>query len=694
MSDQRIPISQLSETQTAPDASYIAIDDGSLTKKITVENFNSTSTASAQQYASQAAASAQTVEDNIATSAAQIREATLAAREATQASTAATASATSAYDSASLAQNYSANASTSAGQAMNAADSSAQNLTASKGYAEDSEAWAVGKRNGTDIPASDETYQNNAKYYSGNADAQANAAYESAVRAETAAQSINEPDETLSLSGIASDSKVVGDMFTTTGAMGDIINKVFGGNVCLPTTSGMIFISNSDVGECTINKIGNTYCVNGNLTTNNTRIPLTGTGLGYTSAQPTYERRPLWYVDDIPDFIVGHDYVATFYAEGEKTAEDMTFTMRTKDGSYGRSYYFGDIITCAVKPEMVCVILKPGEYTNYRFSVFLTDLTATGGKYYVPNIFESQLNTAISKIKADINSTKTVGTYGTDIESFVFITDVHWAANKKHSPGMIKRILEETSIETVICGGDIIQYHADSKEAACAEVKDFINTITQIPCRDYFSVFGNHDDNAISNSGNISEMLTKAEQYNLLYSPFVNSANVHWIWEDVPAVFTETVTKNDYYIDHSRTRTRFICLDWNNPVSSNRSAWVTDILSRNDGYRVVIIYHGFYAGGELTPEHVSWLPVFEPYKSKIVAMFTGHAHVDGVVDCYGDGSTPVIVTSCDTFRADRMTEGTLDEQCFDVVVIDYTNSKIELTRIGRGSNRTVEFSLS
>jgi len=212
MSDQRIPISQLSETQTAPDASYIAIDDGSLTKKITVENFNSTSTASAQQYAHQAAASAQTVEDNIATSAAQIREATLAAREATQASTAATASATSAYDSASLAQNYSVNAATSAGQAMNAADTVAQGVTESKGYAEDSEAWAVGKRNGTDVPSSDGTYHNNAKYYSDNASTAATSAASDADRAEAAAESINAPDTTLTISGVAAESKTVGNI--------------------------------------------------------------------------------------------------------------------------------------------------------------------------------------------------------------------------------------------------------------------------------------------------------------------------------------------------------------------------------------------------------------------------------------------------------------------------------------------------
>lgn len=33
-------------------------------------------------------------------------------------------------------------------------------------YASDSEAWAVGQRNGTDVEPADETYQNNAKYYS------------------------------------------------------------------------------------------------------------------------------------------------------------------------------------------------------------------------------------------------------------------------------------------------------------------------------------------------------------------------------------------------------------------------------------------------------------------------------------------------------------------------------------------------
>lgn len=39
-------------------------------------------------------------------------------------------------------------------------------VTESEGFAEDSEAWAVGQRGGVDVDSSDETYNNNSKYYS------------------------------------------------------------------------------------------------------------------------------------------------------------------------------------------------------------------------------------------------------------------------------------------------------------------------------------------------------------------------------------------------------------------------------------------------------------------------------------------------------------------------------------------------
>ena len=65
-------------------------------------------------------------------------------------------------------------------QASGSATAAAGSATAAAGSAEDAEAWAVGKRGGTDVPSTDDTYHNNAKYYAeqaaqaaqqGNADA-------------------------------------------------------------------------------------------------------------------------------------------------------------------------------------------------------------------------------------------------------------------------------------------------------------------------------------------------------------------------------------------------------------------------------------------------------------------------------------------------------------------------------------------
>lgn len=54
-------------------------------------------------------------------------------------------------------------------QSATSADESAQaasnSATEANEHAEDSEAWAVGQRNGTDVEQSDETYHNNSKYY-------------------------------------------------------------------------------------------------------------------------------------------------------------------------------------------------------------------------------------------------------------------------------------------------------------------------------------------------------------------------------------------------------------------------------------------------------------------------------------------------------------------------------------------------
>lgn len=65
-----------------------------------------------------------------------------------------------------------------------AAESAAASAESVQGYAGDAEAYAVGKRGGTDVPSSDVAYHNNSKYYSEQAGTSAQSAAESAAAAE------------------------------------------------------------------------------------------------------------------------------------------------------------------------------------------------------------------------------------------------------------------------------------------------------------------------------------------------------------------------------------------------------------------------------------------------------------------------------------------------------------------------------
>lgn len=79
------------------------------------------------------------------------------------------------------------NAEIASAAAESAAASATTAQTAAQGveeFSEDSEAYAVGKRGGTDVPSTDPTYHNNSKYYAGQASTAAQSAQASAEAAE------------------------------------------------------------------------------------------------------------------------------------------------------------------------------------------------------------------------------------------------------------------------------------------------------------------------------------------------------------------------------------------------------------------------------------------------------------------------------------------------------------------------------
>jgi len=510
-------------------------------------------------------------------------------------------------------------------------------------------------------------------------------------------------DTALTEEGVAADAKVVGNEIEKLKAADDNLSKkiayekhISSGLVLYESNNGS-YDYTSSLTQVSIRKTHNVIDINGRYAATG-RMKLTG-DFAVASTNPTYKSKPEWYGTPLEVFSVGKEYyVAITLISGSYEFTDSTKSLyvdlrnRSSD-VIGRIQGSGTWV-CTELPELILLGFQNGTYTNAKIMVEIYEIGANNDPYYVPYYFASQLSSAIAKIQTDINSDKTVGPYGTDIESFVFITDPHWNENKKHSPGLIKEILEKTSVNTVICGGDIINSHNPTKEGAVAEIRDFTKKITDI-ATEYYAVFGNHDDN--SNGGSeVSIQFTKAEQFNLLYGPFANQKNVHWIFEDIDFDMKGSV-KNDYYFDHQRTKTRFLCLDWNNPVNEQRQTWAKKILELNDNYRIIVVYHGFFVNdgsGGVIGQHTGWLDFLEPYKSKIACMVSGHIHLDTIQDYYGDGTTPIIVTSCDKFSENAgAIADSVNEQCFDVVVVDYKNSVIKLTRLGRGTDRTVSFAL-
>lgn len=137
-----IRVSELPEASSVSDTDLLIIDNGEQTQKIPVGTFNEEATGSAKRYADEALLSAQNAE--------------------TQAQ--------AASGSATIAGNHAQDANKSA---------------------QDAEALAVGKRNGADVPSTDDAYHNNAKYFSEQAHASATEAAGSADDAAQSAASIS-----------------------------------------------------------------------------------------------------------------------------------------------------------------------------------------------------------------------------------------------------------------------------------------------------------------------------------------------------------------------------------------------------------------------------------------------------------------------------------------------------------------------
>ena len=173
MAVENIPISQLPEATTASDSDVLAIDNGTTTYKISVENFNATGTASAQAAAEAAAASATAASDSASAALGYKNTVESELNDASTIVSNAQTYANSAESSKNDASGYASAASTSASQAATSASQAASYATGVQAYATEAKSYAEG---GTGTRVDEET--TNCAYY-------ANAAHTSETNAST-----------------------------------------------------------------------------------------------------------------------------------------------------------------------------------------------------------------------------------------------------------------------------------------------------------------------------------------------------------------------------------------------------------------------------------------------------------------------------------------------------------------------------
>lgn len=303
--------------------------------------------------------------------------------------------------------------------------------------------------------------------------------------------------------------------------------------------------------------------------------------------------------------------------------------------------------------------------------------------------------------------------------SFYFATDCHFYSNAGKSAQLINYIQSKTGIELTLNGGDMVR--AYGTEVDIKKDAEAWNEWQANASRTVLAVPGNHDFTIKkSESELVGYTLSDAHRYNILTRPLETYANVTLAGPG----------KNYWYADNKVQKTRYIGLDiyemrggtsrkgWedNNGSKTAQLKWLAnEALAVADGWRIIIIQHspidnkldGYipqakpvwdilaaYQNRRITnvtnevDDKTPFSVDFSNAKGRIILNLSGHWHHDA--DAYTDGILSVN-TFCDAIYNDdpnytqKRVKGTINEQAFDVVSIDYDTETIKCVRIGAGA---------
>lgn len=403
------------------------------------------------------------------------------------------------------------------------------------------------------------------------------------------------------------------------------------------------------------------------------------------------------YISDMVDTAIvvptGFSMYACLYGEGN------TFKSRSTWGSgsthnVSANYSIRWTIvkaawTAMTEAEANCVLIKE----KIPWYEYLSNGANPLSEY--PDYYDTQIKAVASNFIEDMLS---VGANG---DGFAFLTDVHWNGNYKHSPSLLYYLKENTNLDLILCGGDLIDRSTSNKASQITDMQNCIKAFKEIGIP-FVTAIGNHERNSAGVTDS-TLYLSENEVFSITQNP-VNWMQLHY----------SDLSRICFYLDRSATKTRYIFIDsgQNNisdyDITADEITWMTTIInSVNQGWHIIIVVHQLgeyqYLNNPVdennpfiyTEGAQDMLDVLDGLLENynIEAIFTGHTHVDN--NASTAGGIPIIWTNSDAkWQYHGMTQpsdGTVDAQCFDVVTMDYENKKIYLRRVGRGSDRTITY---
>ena len=315
----------------------------------------------------------------------------------------------------------------------------------------------------------------------------------------------------------------------------------------------------------------------------------------------------------------------------------------------------------------------------------------------VPNYWKTELETKADTIQ------QVMETVGRNKSAFYWYTDVHWETNAKKSPILLKYLTDNTQINKINCGGDVINDPSPYNHENTKYIHDWRKQIANLP--NHHTVLGNHDLNHWSTD------VHKMAYANILAHQETN----------------DMVVGGDgyYYIDSPSEKTRYLYLCYLTKNQTDMMAQgqfiVDSIKSVKEGWHIVAINHRWFqyassstpTTGSIPAYEKEILDIFDKYnarttrgssnyfyaqdftssKGKVEFCIGGHIHAD--YDFTTNGGIPVVITTSDTNQqrhdgdVDSGTLGTITEQAVYAIIADYEGGKINVVGIGRGGSREV-----